>query len=173
MLGKVATRKQQYELSELALRGDDITFVGPINDQRVLELISAEPQSARSAAFVGEWTRSKLADEMSTFKVLVLPSRAEADALVLYEAQLAGLSIVCSRHALGAQDPDLPWIYTHETDASAKEIHQLCSLAVKENIKHRPQIVDYAQAHFSWSGRVERLDEFLQQSQNSSREKQA
>jgi len=167
MLGKVETRKQQFELSELVNWGNDITFVGPITDQRVIESIANEPQAARSKAFVGEWTRSELAEKMSSFKVLLLPSKAEADALVLYEAQLAGLSIICSRHALGAQDAELPWIYAHETDASLEQWQQLCSLAIQENVQHRPRIIEYAQANFLWSDRIERLDECLQRSSNT------
>ena len=164
VLGKVTPRKQQFELSGLVLLGTDITFVGPINDQRVIESVANEPRAARSKAFVGEWTRSELAEKISSFKVLLLPSKAEADALVLYEAQLAGLSIVCTRHALGAQDAELPWIYTHETDASLEQLQQLCSLAIQENVQHRPRILEYAQANFLWSDRIQRLDECLQRS---------
>lgn len=167
VLGKVTTRKKQFELSELVLWGNEITFVGPITDQRVIESVANEPQAARSQAFVGEWTRSELAEKMSSFKVLLLASKAEADALVLYEAQLAGLSIVCSRHALGAQDAELPWIYTHETDASLEQLQQLCALAIQENVQHRPRIIDYAQDNFLWSDRIERLDECLQRSRNT------
>ena len=167
VLGKVQVRKQQFELSELVLWGTDITFVGPIEDQRVIESVANEPRAARSKAFVGEWTRAELAEKMSSFKVLLLPSKAEADALVLYEAQLAGLSIICSRHALGAQDAELPWIYTHETDASLEQLQQLCSLAIQENVQHRPRIIEYAQANFLWSDRVQRLDKCLQRSSNT------
>jgi glycosyltransferase involved in cell wall biosynthesis len=164
VLGKVTPRKQQFELSGLVLWGTDITFVGPINDQRVIESVATEPRAARSKAFVGEWSRADLAEKMSSFKVLLLPSKAEADALVLYEAQLAGLSIICSRHALGAQDAELPWIYTHETDASLEQLQLLCSLAIQENVQHRPRILEYAQANFLWSDRIEQLDECLQRS---------
>lgn len=161
IVGKVDPRKRQYELSELALQGIDITCVGPIADERVDELIAHDPGSARAQVFVGQWTRSMLAAEMSRYRVLLLPSHAEADALVLYEGQLAGLSIVCSRAALGAQDARLPWVYTYETGESVDRIRQLCETALEENATHRPAIVEYARSNFSWSDRVRRLDECL------------
>ena len=161
VLGKVDPRKRQYELSDLVLHDTDLTCVGPIADGRVRDLIARDPTSARSRIFVGEWTRSRLAEEMPRRRVLLLPSDAEADALVLYEAQLAGLSIVCSRPALGAQDDSLPWIHTFDLETSLEGVNELCQRAMEENAIHRTAIMEYARENFGWTDRIERLDRFL------------
>lgn len=158
VVGKVEPRKQQFEISTLVSRGIHLTCVGPIADHRVQQLISDSPTSLRAQAFVGSWSRFKLAEEMSDFRALLLPSQAEADALVLYEAQLAGLSVVCSRSALGAQDESLPWVHVFESEHDIDFIGDLCSLATTGNHLYRPTIIEHASANFRWPNRIRTLD---------------
>jgi glycosyltransferase involved in cell wall biosynthesis len=110
-LGKVEPRKKQFELAQKLGENFDITFVGEICDPRIGGL---NPQL--KAKFAGGWSRREVLENLSLFKGLVLISDAEADALVLYEAQSAGLQVFASALALGAQDRNLPWI--HEIELS-------------------------------------------------------
>ena len=111
-LGKVEVRKRQFELASRLSHDFDITFVGQIEDPRIKEL----PLEVRQK-FVGPWTREQVLQRLAEFKALILLSDAEADALVLYEAQAAGLQVIAAPNAIGAQDRNLPWVHIMDIDA--------------------------------------------------------
>ena len=94
-LGKVEERKKQFELYEyLSKKRVDIDFYGPIIDQRVTNILERNPASQKF--FKGPISRPMLTKILPTYTALVHMSDAEADALVLYEAQVAGLPIIIS-----------------------------------------------------------------------------
>jgi glycosyltransferase involved in cell wall biosynthesis len=104
-LAKVEPRKGQYELANLLPEDFPITFIGEVVDERISTL---DPMRRRK--FVGAWDRDEVESKLTEFSALVLMSEAEADALVLYEAQAAGLGVIARTQALGAQDVSLRWI---------------------------------------------------------------
>ena len=112
-LGKIEPRKKQYEIYKNLVDSDfDVDYFGQIEDLRVKLLISEDQQAA--TCFKGPISREKLNLILCDYVGLILVSDAEADPLVLYEAQIAGLPLVVSRNSAGSQDLNLPWIKTIE-----------------------------------------------------------
>lgn len=97
-LGKIEPRKRQAEIIELVRNYNfDLHFVGPIADPRV------DPNLLFSSVdYLGEWSREEVVQRLGEYKVLVLASDGEADALVIHEALLAGLVVVATKSASGS-----------------------------------------------------------------------
>jgi len=99
-LGKVEPRKRQIEVAMASLSVPDIVFVGPMS-----EASSEIPEMVRPR-FIGERSRKEVGSSLSHYKGLILASDAEADALVLHEARMAGLHIFATAASLGSYSPD-------------------------------------------------------------------
>lgn len=155
-LGKVEKRKFQFEIwQKLSRSGINIIFAGPIVDQRVLDEIERSPRLKE--IFIGPVSRDYLENNMCKFSGLFLNSIGEADALVLYEAQVAGLPIITNRHSIGSQDINIPWVKVLEEDFDANEIVKFLS-----SFKESPeQISEYAQKNYSWEVRNKVLTDTL------------
>lgn len=156
-LGKVESRKRQFDLCASLSPDFDISFIGPIADERVDQL-----DRHRRAKFLGPWSRGRIEEELTQFSVLVLSSAAEADALVAYEAQAAGLSVVMSPGAVGAQNVNLPWLYVSPTPTPSEE---LLLRAEKENAHLREQIRAHAERHFDVDLRIQSVMQFIERVQ--------
>lgn len=158
ILGKIEERKQQFEMYQMS-KGTDakFIFVGEVVDNRVKALISEDTSLRR--VFVGEWNRNQLRDGLHELGCLVLISKGEADALVLYEAQLAGLSIIVTDSALGSQNPDLPWV---KVLSEGFEIEELLRLSESVNIPPS-EIAEFADMHYRWRARNAPLMEVLKE----------
>lgn len=155
-LGKVEERKRQYELYQIT-KGSaiEIHFFGPILDKRVLDLIAVDKNAA--SLFKGSIARSDLQNEFQKYQALIHFSDAEADALVLYEAQLMGLPIIVSANSIGAQNLNLPWIKILPEDFSVIELD-----SILESINTSSQIIfDYAHQNYQWEKRMIPLIEVL------------
>jgi hypothetical protein len=142
-LGKVEPRKKQIELA-LSLPEDfPIVFVGPVVDNR-FELLSPKLQ----AKFIPGWNRAQVENNLTKYSTLVLLSDAEADALVLHEAQAAGLSLVVAESALGSQDPLRPWVSV-VSEPSGRGVDTLLTKTLEQSIAKnnelRTQIREYAE----------------------------
>ena len=147
-VGKVEPRKKQFELFEsLSEIGVEITFVGEIADKRVQNLLERDPGLARF--FVGPWSRNELSKSLSKYKALLLSSLGEADALVLYEAQLAGLNVIVNKSSLGSQDSTLPWIHVTNDDLTSQEL----SMAIEHAYLFPLEITRYANLNYNWQKR--------------------
>lgn len=155
-LGKVEPRKKQFELYKYFKDADvNVTFVGEIQDDRVIGLMAQDPGAKK--AFVGPWTRDLVAQNLPTFTGLLLLSEGEADALVLYEAQIAGLPIIVTPSAVGSQDLSLPWIYVHSL---ANPISEVTNFLKAINISNQ-SIANYARSNYRWEHRIENLVKVL------------
>jgi glycosyltransferase involved in cell wall biosynthesis len=151
-VGKVEERKRQFELfSSIKDKDLEVDFVGEIVDVRVKKLIASSKSAEKS--FKGPYQREKLETVLPNYKALILLSEGEADALVLYEAQAAGLPIIVSREALGDQNANLPWVKILDHDAAADKI-----LEVIENLNVLSgEIKEYSKNNYSWETRNSRL----------------
>jgi hypothetical protein len=151
-LGKIERRKKQFELWE-SLKSSDlkITFAGPIVDERVLREI--EKDSSLANTFIGPVSRENLITELGKYTSLILISDGEADALVLYEAQLAGLPILVTERSLGSQNPELDWIRVISESPKAEEI----KLALNAVISIPMNITNYALENYNWTVRNRKL----------------
>lgn len=160
MLGKVSPRKRQWDVAT-ALEGVDfrIDFVGEIEDPRVLR----DASRRGDLRFLGPWTREQVVQNLADYRVLLLVSEAEADALVLYEAQLAGLSVVVSPGAVGAQELDKPWVYLLD-EVSQSGLIRTLRQAIQENPGMRDSIRDFAEQEYRWDRRMRDLIFLMRQS---------
>lgn len=149
VLGKVEPRKRQYEVYS-ETQAFDITSVGPIVDERVKALVRAAPKTSQH--FVGPWTRDEVMANLGNYRVLLLASDGEADALVLYEAQLAGLVIVGTSAALGAQNRSLPWVFATDDYASTEECLEAALAAATDDM--RRTVRKYAEGNYRWRHRI-------------------
>lgn len=155
-VGKVEERKNQYlDYLDFKQRGLDINFIGAIVDPRVKEMLQTDPEARKS--FLGSMDRETLARKMKNYSALMLNSRGEADALVLYEAQLAGLPIIVSEAGIGAQDVKLPWVFILKNDFKSEDLLKF----LREESLSAKMISDYARNHYRWDQRNSSLTNFI------------
>jgi glycosyltransferase involved in cell wall biosynthesis len=155
-LGKIEPRKYQYEIHQkLSNSGVDVIFAGPISDQRVIKEMKDSPKL--KDIFIGPVTREFLKENLCEFSGLLLYSNGEADALVLYEAQAAGLPILISRNSIGSQNTNLAWVKVLDPDFEAKDIKSFLN-----NMQATPeQIANHAIENYSWETRNKPLTDTL------------
>lgn len=148
-LGKVETRKKQIDVVNVLSSKVNIEFIGPIVDSRFDEL-----DELKKLKFKGPWSRGEVLERLARYKVLVLFSDGEADALVLHEAQAAGCSIVVSPHALGSQEAGLAWVYVVE---DLNRLEGVIEKALVENSLYYEEIRNYAEQNLTWDKNVSHL----------------
>lgn len=149
MVGKVEERKRQYELWQYAMNNKiNIHFIGPIEDSRVLKHLKRDRDLVRY--FKGPKNRNELATELPQYAALALLSDGEADALVLYEAQFAGLEIITNKASLGNQDSGLPWIHIAGNFEDLKKVIS----KISDNPFDSAEIRAYANSNYRWSIRL-------------------
>jgi hypothetical protein len=160
-LGKVEVRKKQYELWKSIQNSEiEIIFAGPVVDERVLSEIRKAP--ALSEVFIGPLSREKLMIEFGNYDALILPSLGEADALVLYEAQMAGLTILVSSSGIGAQNPNLDWIHVISDNPNPHEISNL----INRTASSPKEIALYASKNYNWTIRNNGIIKLLKRISN-------
>jgi hypothetical protein len=149
VLGKVESRKRQYELWHYGKkRNIEIHFIGQIEDIRVKKILIEKPESQDS--FLGPRSRSELSRLMPQYSCLILDSEGEADALVLYEAQIAGLEIITNSASLGNQDSSLAWIHVIENEDDL----EIATKKIKDNPIDPFLISKYADENYRWETRI-------------------
>jgi glycosyltransferase involved in cell wall biosynthesis len=154
VVGKVEVRKRQFEIAQLDLESA-VNFYGAIHDSRVSQEFLKRLRQPH--VFHGEVDRHHLASLLPSNSVLLHLSFSEADALVLYEAQLAGLAIVVTEGSLGSQDKTLPWVYVVPDDWSFEEVKKAVDDAriyVRDN---RARIIAHAEANYRWQYQIKPL----------------
>jgi glycosyltransferase involved in cell wall biosynthesis len=160
-LGKVELRKKQYELWKATQNSQiEIIFAGPIVDERVLGEIRKVP--ALSKVFIGPLSREELITEFGNYNAFILPSLGEADALVLYEAQMAGLTILVSSSGIGAQDPNLDWIHVITDNPNPFEINSL----INSTTSSPREIAEHASKNYTWTIRNKEIIKLLKRISN-------
>ncbi len=148
-LGKVEPRKRQLEYSKQAIQqGLGIEFIGPIADSRVVDAISIDELPKQM--FPGGKTRHELERLLGSYSALLLLSEGEGDALVLYEAQLAGLPIIVNKNSLGSQDESLPWVYVIDKFDDLSKI----SREIDGWANNTHTISEYARLNYRWTKRI-------------------
>lgn len=149
-VGKVESRKRQYEVWNDSVRESlEIDFIGPISDTRVENAISQKRLGHSS--FLGPMTRKELSEVLSRYRALILPSIGEADALVLYEAQLAGLPVFVTENGLGAQDLSLRWIRIIPFEFKIEDLEKTLDTRDYTSL----EIALFAESNYRWSVRHE------------------
>jgi glycosyltransferase involved in cell wall biosynthesis len=148
-LGKVEARKRQLDYARQAIKQSlEIDFIGPIADSNVVNAISTDELPKHM--FPGGKTRRELEGILGSYKALILLSEGEGDALVLYEAQLAGLPIIVNRNSLGSQDENLPWVYVIDQFDDVLKI----SAEVNYWANNSSAISEYSRLNYTWEKRI-------------------
>lgn len=161
-LGKLEPRKKQFELWNcIKDSGINVIFAGPIKDERINQILKENPTLSKT--FIGPLSRTKLESEFRNFKALILPSTGEGDALVLYEAQMAGLQILVSSSGVGAQDSRLDWVHIIDEEPEPSEISKLLKLS---NTSPN-EIAQFASRNYNWGVRNIKLVNLLTEISNS------
>ena len=161
-LGKLEPRKKQFELWNCLKDSEiNIIFAGPIVDERINQILKENPSLSKT--FIGPLSRTKLESEFRNFKALILPSTGEGDALVLYEAQMAGLQILVSSSGVGAQDSRLDWVHIIDEEPEPSEISKLLKLS---NTSPN-EIAQFASRNYNWGVRNIKLVNLLTEISNS------
>ena len=145
VLGKVEPRKSQIMLAHLLDEDflNHVDFVGPVVDSNFVHL----PES-KKRAFLGEWTREEVWRNLRNYRFVMLPSEAEADALVLHEALLAGCEVITTPSAIGSQDRLLP--HVHVVDLESPTIDEKLRDIIKLNPADPESIRALAQESSLW-----------------------
>lgn len=154
-LGRITRRKQQEKLSQLInnYRGLTCDFAGPLGKKKLFTC------NNENTFYLGEWNRKQVHDILTNYSCLLLPSLAEAHALVVVEALAAGLSVVVTPEASTNLDKTLPFIYI---ETLSENFIQTASKACLENAKYRREIRKYAEKNFDWKVVARRYLEILE-----------
>jgi len=141
-VGCIDQRKNQFLLNNLC---SNIDFVGPIRQDGIFEF-------KNNNSYLGVWNKQQLYDNLGNYACLILASRGEAAPLVVPEAMAAGLSLVVSKESsanlekkdwiLQIDINDVNYMNTHLND----DINNM----IKNNIKYRKDIRNYAINKFNW-----------------------
>ena len=92
------------------------------------------------------------------YKSLVLYSDGEADALVLHEAQQAGLHVIVSSRALGSQDPSLPWVHVCD---DLQTLNNTIRVLSTETSTSPEMIIEFARKNLTWESRGREIGNLL------------
>lgn len=149
-LGKITPRKNQAKYQYLP----DIDFVGN----------NADPHFNTSTPnYLGEWTRTKIYEDLTHYTNLVLFSQGEADPLVVKEALIAGLGVVVNRSSAENLDPSLDFI-TVIDDSQMYDLEYV-KMKIEENKEksrtQRMKIRDYGISNFDISIEVKKYVDII------------
>lgn len=137
-LAKVEPRKMQSKYQNV----EGLKFVGNCVDSNFNKL---------NPAYLGEWPKSKIYNDITQFANLVLLSDGEAHPLVCAEALSAGLGLVISEFSAANLDSSLPFIDVIPRDKlnDIKFVTDVIAENRKKSITTRREIRNYSQK-FDW-----------------------
>ena len=143
-LGKVEPRKRQVEIARSLTGDENVRFVGAIDDPEFKSL-----SDKQKSLFLGPWNREQVENCLAEYSTLFLLGDGEADALVLYEAQAAGLRILTNELSVGAQPQDCEWIHIVKRDEELAMLNDSANtISTQEDVQ---KIADYAALHYTSS----------------------
>jgi glycosyltransferase involved in cell wall biosynthesis len=142
-LAKITPRKRQSKFQNIK----SIDFAGNKDDWSF---------NYNSPNYLGEWTKDKLYNELTTYANLVLLSDGEADPLVTKEALICGLGLVISEVSKAGLDTSKPFISVIP-ESKINDINYVESVINdnrKVSINMRNEIREYGLENFNWSSIV-------------------
>lgn len=140
-MAKIEVRKRQWIYQSI----DSIEFVGRYSPTTTFDRLHK--------SYIGEWTTEEKHENVTKYANLMLLSDGEnGTPLVIKEALVSGIGIVCSKYAAYDLDTSLPFI-TIIPDDKLNDLEYVES-AIKENreasIGLREEICEYGVKNFSW-----------------------
>jgi glycosyltransferase involved in cell wall biosynthesis len=148
-IAKIEYRKSQYKYQSIS----SIDFVGNYHNSEF---------DCTLSNYIGEWSKSKLYDNLTNYSNLVLLSNGEADPLVVKEALMAGLGVVISECSSANLDrnKDFITVIPNEKLDDINYIEEEIQKNREVSIQMREQIRKYALENFSWEKIIDRFLEF-------------
>jgi hypothetical protein len=148
-MAKIEVRKRQWIYQSI----DSIEFVGRYSPTTTFDRLHK--------SYIGEWTTEEKHDNVTKYANLMLLSDGEnGTPLVIKEALVSGIGIVCSKYAAYDLDDSLPFI-TIIPDDKLNDLEYV-ECAIKENrdvsIGMRQEIRDYGVKNFSWENIVNQYE---------------
>ena len=149
-LGKISPRKNQAKYQDIG----GIDFVGN----------NADPQFRTNRSnYLGEWSRTRIHDELTKYTNLLLLSEGEADPLVVKEALIAGLGVVVNQSS--AENLDLFKNFITVIEDNKMNDLNYVKMKIEENKEisrsKREEIHDYGVRQFDISVEVKHYLESL------------
>ena len=144
-MAKIEVRKRQWIYQSI----DSIEFVGRYSPTTTFDKLHK--------SYIGEWTTEQKHENVTKYANLLLLSDGEnGTPLVIKEALVSGIGVVCSKYAAYDLNHSLPFI-TIIPDDKLNDLGYV-SNAIKENrevsINMRQQIREYGVNNFSWENIV-------------------
>jgi len=148
-MAKIEVRKRQWIYQSI----DSIEFVGRYSPTTTFDRLHK--------SYIGEWTTEEKHENVTKYANLMLLSDGEnGTPLVIKEALVSGIGIVCSKYAAYDLDESLPFI-TVIPDDKLNDLEYVEN-AIKENrdvsITMRQEIRDYGVKNFSWENIVNQYE---------------
>lgn len=148
-MAKIEVRKRQWIYQSI----DSIEFVGRYSPTTTFDRLHK--------SYIGEWTTEEKHENVTKYANLMLLSDGEnGTPLVIKEALVSGIGIVCSKYAAYDLDDSLPFI-TIIPDDKLNDLEYVEN-AIKENrdvsIGMRQEIRDYGVKNFSWENIVNQYE---------------
>jgi glycosyltransferase involved in cell wall biosynthesis len=140
-MAKIEVRKRQWIYQSI----DSIEFVGRYSPTTTFDRFHK--------SYIGEWTTEKKHDSVTKYANLMLLSDGEnGTPLVIKEALVSGIGVVCSKYAAYDLDESLPFI-TVIPDDKLNDLEYVENV-IRENrnisITMREKIREYGVKNFSW-----------------------
>jgi hypothetical protein len=149
-LGKITPRKNQSKYQQI----EDIDFVGNNHDSQFRTWMPN---------YLGEWTRTRIHNELTNYTNLLLLSQGEADPLVVKEALIAGLGVVINASSAENLDHSLDFITIIE-DNKMDDLNYV-KMKIEENKtiswSKRKEIHDYGVSQFDIHVEVNKYIEMI------------
>ena len=148
-MAKIEIRKRQWIYQPI----ESIDFVGRYSSTTTFDKLHK--------SYIGEWTTEEKHDSVTKYANLMLLSDGEnGTPLVIKEALVSGLGIVCSRYCAYDLDSSLPFI-TIIPDDKLNDLEYVEN-AIEENrkisITMREEIREYGVSNFSWENIVNQYE---------------
>jgi hypothetical protein len=144
-MAKIETRKRQWVYQSI----NSIEFVGRYSPTTTFDKLHK--------SYIGEWTTEQKHENVTKYANLLLLSDGEnGTPLVIKEALVSGVGVVCSKYAAYDLDCSFPFI-TVVPDDKLNDLDYV-SNAIEENrevsVNMRQQIREYGVNNFSWENIV-------------------
>jgi len=141
-IGKIELRKRQYLYTSIP----NLYFVGHYHNSPF-----------KSNNHLGSWDKEYLHNNLTNYANILLMSDGEADPLVIKEALMAGLGVVCNEISSANLDRDKDFITIIPNDKfnDLPFIQKAIDENRKISVKKRKEIRSYALEKFSWKNIIE------------------